>query len=161
MGGNRGQDHRDTLRENNQPPAPQRGKGKSWADFIAAHKDVLVGCDFFTKEVWTLNGLVTYYVLFFMHIASRKVYIAGFTRNPNEQWMKQIARNVTMAPWTSSGQAGIGFLDGMKYLIIDRDGKFAPSFRAMIQSTGVEILALPPRSPNLNDYASYCTSLVG
>ena len=55
-------------------------------------------CDFFTKEVWTLGGLVTHYVLFFMHVATRKVYIAGFTKNPNEQWMKQIARNVTKTP---------------------------------------------------------------
>jgi hypothetical protein len=133
------------LRENNEPPAPERRRGKSWIDFIAAHKDVLVGCDFFTKEIWTLTGSVTYYVLFFMHVASRKVHFAGFTPNPNEQWMKQIARNVTMN--------AVGFLDGMKYLIIDRDGKFAPSFRDMIQSTGVGILQLPPRSPNLNAFA--------
>src|SRR5579862_8333695 len=133
------------LRENHELPAPDRKKGKSWADFIAAHKDVLVGCDFFTKEVWTLGGLVTYYVLFFMHVATRKVYIAGFTKNPNEQWMKQIARNVTMN--------AVGFLDGMKYLICDRDGKFAPSFRNLIESAGIEILRLPPRSPNLNAFA--------
>ena len=59
--------------------------------------------------------------------------------------MKQIARNITMA--------GGGFLNGMKYLILDRDGKFSPSFRALIQSAGVEVLRLPPRSPNLNAFA--------
>src|SRR5579862_2196290 len=127
------------LRENHELPAPDRKKGKSWADFIAARKDVLVGCDFFTKEVWTLGGLVTYYVLFFMHVATRKVYIAGFTKNPNEQWMKQIARNVTMN--------AVGFLDGMKYLICDRDGKFAPTFRNLIESAGIEILRLPAQKP--------------
>ena len=47
------------------------------------HKDVLIGCDFFTKHVWTLTGPVAYYVLFFIHIASRKVHVAGFTTNPN------------------------------------------------------------------------------
>jgi hypothetical protein len=31
-------------------------------DFIRAHMDVLVGTDFFTVEVLTLKGLVTYYV---------------------------------------------------------------------------------------------------
>ena len=41
-----------------------------WRDFIRAHMEVLVGTDFFTVEVLTLKGLVTYYVLFFMHLES-------------------------------------------------------------------------------------------
>jgi hypothetical protein len=57
---------------------------------------LLVGTDFFTSEVLTLRGLSTYYVLFFMHIESRRVYVAGITVRPNEAWMRQIARNVTM-----------------------------------------------------------------
>jgi hypothetical protein len=32
------------------------------------HLDVLVATDFFTAEVWTTVGLVTYYVLFFLHL---------------------------------------------------------------------------------------------
>jgi hypothetical protein len=127
-------------------PAPERRKkGTTWAQFLATHKDVLVACDFFTKEVWTLGGLTTYYVLFFIHVASRKVYVAGMTMNPNEAWMKQIARNLTMA--------GVGFLDGMKYLTLDRDAKFAESFRGTLESAGMECLRLPPRSPNLNSFA--------
>jgi putative transposase len=81
----------NTLKENSVPPAPARKKGTTWADFIATHKDVLVGCDFFTKEVWTLTGLVTYYVLFFLHVGSRRLHVAGFTRHPDETWVKQIA----------------------------------------------------------------------
>jgi len=126
-------------------PAPDRRKRMPWSEFIAAHKDVLLGCDFFTKEVWTPLGPVTYYVLFFIHIASRKVHVAGMTRNPNERWMQQVARNVTMAD--------AGFAADMKYLILDRDSKHAPSFRHIIESAGVECLRLPPRSPNLNAYA--------
>ena len=61
--------------------------------------DLLAGSDFFTAEVLTLRGLVTYYVLFFIHLESRRVDIAGITVHPNEAWMKQIARNVR--PWTS------------------------------------------------------------
>ena len=52
--------------------------------------------DFFTAEVVTLRGLVTYYVLLFIHIGSRRVAIAGITVHPDELCMKQIARNVTM-----------------------------------------------------------------
>jgi putative transposase len=133
------------LREHGIDPAPERKRQPTWADFIATHKDVLLGCDFFTKEVWTLLGPVTYYVLFFIHIASRKVYIAGMTTHPNEQWMQQAARNITMADE--------GFANGMKYVILDRDSKHSESFRAILESADVECLRLPPRSPNLNAYA--------
>jgi transposase InsO family protein len=75
----------------------------------------------------------------------RLVHVAGFTCNPTETWMKQIARNLTMT--------GDGFLRGMRYLILDRDSKFAESFRTILQSAGVEPLRLPPRTPNLNAFA--------
>ena len=57
---------------------------------------LLAGTDFFTAEVLALRGLVTYYVLFFIHLESRRVDIAGITVHPNEAWKKQIARNATM-----------------------------------------------------------------
>jgi putative transposase len=57
--------------------------------------DVLVGTDFFTVEVVTLKGLITYYVLFFIHLESRKVCLAGMTAHPDEAWMQQMARNLT------------------------------------------------------------------
>jgi hypothetical protein len=58
--------------------------------------DLLAGTDFFTAEVLTLRELVTYYVLFFIHLESRRVAIAGITLHPNEAWMMQLARNATM-----------------------------------------------------------------
>jgi transposase len=126
-------------------PAPERKRTTTWTDFIRAHMSVLAGTDFFSVEVLTLRGLVTYYVLFFIHLESRRVEIAGITRHPNEAWMKQIARNVTMDEW--------GFLEGCRYLIHDRDTKFTDSFRAIVKSSHVEPLKLPARSPNLNAYA--------
>jgi transposase len=126
-------------------PAPQRRHTTTWADFIRMHMAVLAGTDFFTVEVLTLRGLVTYYVLFFIHLESRKVEIAGMTPHPNEAWMKQIARNVTMDEW--------GFLDNCRYLIHDRDSKYCHSFREIIKSGEVKPLRLPARSPNLNAFS--------
>jgi putative transposase len=57
---------------------------------------LLAGTDFFTAEVLRLCGLATYDVLFFTHLESRRIDIAGITIHPDEPWMKQIARNVTM-----------------------------------------------------------------
>jgi putative transposase len=127
------------------PPAPQRWRTTTWADFIRAHMSVLAGTDFFTVEVLTLRGLATYYVLFFIELASRKVEIAGITPHPNEQWMKIMARNVTMDEW--------GFLDNCRYLIHDRDTKYCQSFRKIIESGDIKTLPLPARSPNLNAFA--------
>ena len=133
------------LKRHGIPPAPERKTTTTWKEFIRTHLDVLVATDFFTAEVWTRGGIVTYYVLFFLHLGSRKVHIAGMTPHPNEQWMLQIARNVTMEEW--------GFLSPGQYLIHDRDGKYCPAFQQIIDAAGVKRVPLPPRSPNLNAYA--------
>jgi hypothetical protein len=79
---------------NGLPPAPARKRTTPWSVFIRTHLTLLAGTDFFTAEVLTLRGLVTYYVLFFIHLESRRVDIA-ITVHPDEPWMKQIA----MSPW--------------------------------------------------------------
>jgi putative transposase len=56
---------------------------------------VLPASDFFTVEVWGRSGLVTYYVLFVMELATRRVCIAGITKHPDTQWMLQMARQLT------------------------------------------------------------------
>src|SRR5476651_730758 len=135
----------NVLRRHGLPPAPERKRTTTWAAFIRTHMALLAGTDFFTAEVLTLRGLVTYYVLFFIHLESRKVDIAGITVHPNERWMQQMARNVTME--------GCGTLQDCRYLLHDRDTKYTISFRAIIESGGVKTLPLPARSPNLNAYA--------
>jgi putative transposase len=67
------------------------------------------------------------------------------TPHPDEEWMKQIARNVTLETW--------GFLENCKYLLHDRDGKFCPSFDEIIESGSVTPIRLPARSPNLNSFS--------
>jgi transposase InsO family protein len=126
-------------------PAPERKKTTTWPEFIRTHLDVLTATDFFTAEVWTWRGLVTYYVLFFIHLDSRKIHIAGMTPHPDEAWTVQMARNVTMVDW--------GFLSPGQSLIHDRDAKFCAAFQHTIDEAGVRRLVLPPRSPNLNAYA--------
>src|SRR5437016_9027406 len=116
------------LKRHGLPPAPERKTTTTWKVFIRTHMDVLVATDFFTAEVWTLGGLVTYDVLFFIHLGSRKIEIAGMTPHPNEAWMVQVARNVTMEEW--------GCLSPGQYLIHDRDGKYCPAFQQLIDDAG-------------------------
>jgi hypothetical protein len=55
----------NVLQRHGLPPAPERKRMTTWAAFIRTHQALLAGTDFFTAEVLTLRGLVTYYVLFF------------------------------------------------------------------------------------------------
>src|SRR2546421_2637396 len=87
---------RNILRRHHMEPAPQRRKsGMSWAQFLKMHWDVLAAMDFFTVEVATWHGLVTYYVLVVMELATRRVHIAGITPQPTAAFLTQCARQLT------------------------------------------------------------------
>jgi len=133
------------LRKHGIAPAPKRSQTMSWREFNAAHMNVLAGADFFTVEVLTSRGLVTYYVLFFLHLESRRASVAGITRHPDQGWMEQIARTATQAEW--------GALDRCRYVLHDRDTKFSSSFRSALAAEGLKAIVLPARSPNLNAFA--------
>src|SRR5215470_13611313 len=70
------------LKRHGIPPAPERKTTTTWKEFMRTHMDVLLTTEFFTAEVWTACGLVTYYVLFFLHLSSRQVPGAGVTPHP-------------------------------------------------------------------------------
>jgi hypothetical protein len=133
------------LRRHNIAPAPERSRTTTWKEFIRSHMEVLAGTDFFTVEVLTWRGLVTYYILFFIEIGTRRVCLGGITRHPDADWMEQVARNATMQD--------TGYLNGCRYLLHDRDQKFCCEFRETLAAGGVKCLPLPARSPNLNAYA--------
>ena len=133
------------LRRHNIAPAPERSRTTSWKEFIRSHLEVLAGADFFSVEVLTWRGLVTYYVLFFIELGSRRVCLGGITRHPDAGWMEQVARNATMQD--------NGYLNGCRYLLHDRDQKFCREFRDTLAAGGVKCLPLPARSPNLNAHA--------
>ncbi len=126
-------------------PAPKRRQTTAWKDFIASHMAVTAGIDFFTAEVLTWRGLVTYYVLFVIELETRRVTLAGITRHPRQEWMEQVARNLT--------DFESGSLRNHRYVLHDRDTKLCASFRSILQDGGVHPRRLPARSPNLNAFA--------
>ena len=67
----------NVLRAHGIAPAPKRSQTTTWKDFIRSHMDVLAGMDFFTVEVLTWKGLVTYYVLFTIELESRPCKARG------------------------------------------------------------------------------------
>src|SRR5919199_5842650 len=134
---------RNILRRHHMEPAPQRRKaGMGWVQFLKMHWEVLAATDFLTVEVATWHGLVTYYVLVVMELATRRVQVAGITAHPTAAFMQQCARQLT--------DPLDGFLLGKRYLLHDRDTKFTQAFDGLLKASGVEPIVLPPRSPNLN-----------
>jgi putative transposase len=124
-------------------PAPERKRTTTWSTFLKAHWRQLAAIDFTTIEVWTKNGLVTYYLLFAMRLATRQVCFLGCTPNPGGPWMAQMARNLT--------DAFDGFLRApVRYVLMDRDTKFTAEFQAILTAADVKPVLLPPKSPNCN-----------
>src|SRR5664279_1291986 len=110
----------NVLRRYGIAPAPKRCQKTAWKEFISTHLAVLAGTDFLTVEVLTWRGLATYYVLFFLHLETRQVTLAGITRHPTEAWMTQMARN--------SVDQTSGTLSRCRYVLHDRDAKYCKAF---------------------------------
>lgn len=132
------------LREQGLEPGPKRGEG-TWDEFIRRHAATLWACDFFSKKVWTARGLIDVFVLFFLHVGSRRVHVAGLTVQPDRAWVTQQARNVAMV-FAEEPEAP-------RYLLLDRDKKFTREFEQILEAGGVEMKRLGLRAPNLNAYA--------
>jgi len=124
------------------PPVPQRPT--SWQTFLKAHWGSIAAADFFTTEVWTWQGLLTYYTVFIIDLASRRVQILGSTPHPEALFMQQIIRTLTMA------EAGVV---SVQVLICDRDRKWSRDVRRRLQDAGIRVVLIPERAPNANAYA--------
>jgi transposase InsO family protein len=107
----------------------------------------MAATDFFTGEVWTPRGLLTYDVLFVMQFKTRSVRIASVTTSPNGAYMKQVARNLT--------DVRDGFLVNSLYLIMDRDTKYTEDFRDSLDREGVKAIRCPVRAPDCNAFVEW------
>jgi transposase InsO family protein len=120
-------------------PAPRR-VGPSWRQFLRQQAATMLACDFFTVETLSVRR---FYVLFFIELASRRVHLAGCTTNPSGAWVTQQARNLSLT----------GIFERMRFLIHDRDSKFAAAFDDVFRSEGIRVIHTRIRAPQANAYA--------
>jgi putative transposase len=120
-------------------PAPRRS-GPTWREFLRSQAEGILALDFFTVETITLR---TIYVLSCLHLSTRRVYIAGTTRNPDSAWVTQQARNLAIGDR----------LEGVRFVLHDRDAKFSRSFDEVFRTEGARVIHTPIRAPNANAYA--------
>ena len=136
----------NVRKERGLEPAPERKTRTTWREFLAAHWDVLAAADCFTLEVWTPRGLTRFTVLVLIHLASRRVQIAGISAEPDGPWVPQLMRHAPAAE--------DGFLRHIRFLIHDRDPLFRPARRDTLPPADVTPLRRPARAPNLNAYTA-------
>ena len=105
----------------------------------------MAGADFFTTEVWTWRGVVTYDTVFVIDLASRRVQILGSTPHPEAVFMQQVVRTLTMAEDAA--------MHALHLLICDRDRKWSSDVRRQLQDAGIRVVLTPVRAPNANAYA--------
>jgi len=130
---------RTLLRANGIGPAPRRD-GPTWSQFLRSQAEGILALDFFTAESVLLR---TIYVLFAIHLSSRRVHVLGVTRNPDSAWVTQQARNLAM---------GERF-DGIRLVIRDRDAKYTGPFDEVFRSEGIRTIRTPILAPRANAFA--------
>ena len=132
---------RNVLRRHRLKPAPRRS-GPTWTEFLRAQASGTLACDFFHVDTITLRRL---YVLFFIDLERRKVFLAGVTEHPIGGWVTQQARNLAM---TLEDEGG-----AVRFLIRDRDTKFVCPFDEVLRSIGARVIKTPVRAPRANAFA--------
>ena len=79
----------NVLRRHGIPPAPERKRRTTWAEFIRIHLALLAGTDISAAEV-LMRGSVTCYVLFFIYLESYRIDISRITNCPNKPWKLRV-----------------------------------------------------------------------
>ena len=131
----------NVLQRHGIDPSPNR-PGLTWGEFLKAQATTVMACDFFTVDTVLLRRL---YVLFFIELDTRRVYVTGVTAHPTGAWVIQQARNLS---YELAQRA-----KPVKFLIRDRDTKFTASFDEVFRSEGIRIVRTPIRAPRANAFA--------
>ncbi|HEY8165773.1 MAG TPA: integrase core domain-containing protein [Gemmatimonadaceae bacterium] len=124
---------------------PSRERPMTWRTFLRAHWRALFAADFFTTEVWTARGLITYYTVFVIELHSRRIHVLGSTPHPDEAFVIQTMRQLT--------DAADGVLREHRLLICDRDRKWSAAVERFLTTAGVRVIRTPFLAPNCNAHA--------
>jgi putative transposase len=131
------------LKAHGLDPGPQRGLG-TWDEFLKIHAATLWQCDFFSKRVLTPKGLRDLFVVVFLHVGTRRVFLTPATQHPNEAWVTKQAKAFVCYARTKKL--------GTEIIMHDRDTKFTARFDACLENSGLEARRSAYGAPNTAAY---------
>ncbi|MCC7085003.1 MAG: DDE-type integrase/transposase/recombinase [Pirellulales bacterium] len=135
---------KNILKSNGLDPGPQRGVG-TWDEFLKIHAATLWQCDFLSVKTLTRKGFRDLFVLVFLHVETRRVFVSPATSHPDETWVcEQANAFVNHARKVKLGN---------DLVMHDRDTKFTAKFKATLTTAGISIRLSPYRSPNMVAFA--------
>ena len=114
---------------------PSGSRGQTWSTFIRNHSGDIWACDFLQLYDIFFRPI---FAFFFVVHGTREVVHFNVTRCPTDAWAAQQLREATPC------------CVGPRYLIRDNDDKIGKQFTAVAEGTEIEVVKIPPRSPNLN-----------
>jgi putative transposase len=105
------------------------------ATFVKNHIGDIWACDFTVIYDWLFRP---WHIFVIMELKTRRIVHSAVITSPSDEWTAQQLREAT--PW---GQ-------GSKYLLHDRDSKYASHFSAVATGSGIKELRTPYRAPRAN-----------
>jgi putative transposase len=114
-----------------------------WTTFLKNQASGIWACDFTVVYDWLFR---TWFIFIVMELKTRRIVHTGVTKFPTDEWTAQQLREAT--PWGK----------GPKYLIRDRDKKYATHFSAVAMISGIIELKTPFLTPQAN---GYCERFMG
>jgi transposase InsO family protein len=124
-----------TIQRHMSKDRKEHSSSQTWATFLKNQASGIWACDFTVVNDWLFRQ---WYIFVVMELKTRRIIHTGVTKYPTDEWTAQQLREAT--PWGK----------GPKYLIRDRDSKYATHFSAVAVSSGIKELKTPYRTPQAN-----------
>ena len=121
-----------TMRRVHKPRVPS---GQTWSTFLDNHRGDIWACDFLQLYDVMFRPIFAFFII---HGGTREVLHFNVTRSPRDEWASQQLREAT------------AWCEGPRYLIRDNDGKFGQRFASVAEGADIDVVNIPPKSPNLN-----------
>jgi putative transposase len=130
---------KNILIANGLDPGPKRGIG-TWDEFLKLHAATLWQCDFMSLKAVTPKGFRDLFVLVFLHVETRCVFVTPATYHPNEAWVCDQAK--AFARHAKKSRIGADIV------MHDRDSKFSAAFDEELRDAGLRVQKAAFRSAN-------------